>query len=317
MVFPSDHSLTRAEDGVALPDGRLIVVDQVYGLRMVEPDGSSAPFGEMAAAGYIHDPPEQSGGANGVSLEPDGAHLLVADIFHGGVYRVDLSTGETERVYQHGYGVNTAVRDSRGAIWFTQSAHNTPDAGEGRMWATIDLPVPEGALLRLGMRDGSLAAQAEVVVDSLYFANGLVIDETGGYLYLSETTGSRVLRYRVDLDAGVLSERSVFVDNVLADNLELDGEGHLWVAVPLSNEVLVVDTETGARHTAFRSLTAAQQEVADEFARRGQAGESRLELATPASWAPLPGSITGVILSPDGGPVYLTNLGDALVKLSR
>jgi sugar lactone lactonase YvrE len=50
------------------------------------------------------------------------------------------------------------------------------------------------------------------------------------------------LRYRVDLDTGRLSERSVFVDGVEPDNLELDGEGHLWAALPLSNALLVVDT---------------------------------------------------------------------------
>jgi len=317
MVFPGDGSLVRAEDGVALADGRLIVGDQVHGLRLVEVDGSSAPFGEMVAAGYVHNPPDHGGGPNGVSLEPGGTHLLVADIFQGRIYRVDVVTGAAEQVYQHRYGVNTAVRDSRGAIWFTQSAHNTPEEGEARMWATVDIPSPEGALLRLGMEDGRSAEEAEVLVDSLYFANGVVIDETSGHLYVAETMGLRVLRYRVDLDTGRLSERLVFVDGLEPDNLELDGEGHLWVAVPLRNELLVVDTETGERHTAFRSLTPAQQEAAEEFARRGQSGESRLELFTPTSWAPLPGPITGVILSQDRGPVYLTNLGDALVKLTR
>ena len=107
------------------------------------------------------------------------------------------------------------------------------------------------------------------------------------------------------------------MDSVGADNLELDGEGHLWVAAPLSNELLVVNTATGARHSAFRSLTPAQQDVMQEFARRGQAGVSRMELFTPANWAPLPGLITGVIVGPGSGPVYLTGLGNALVKLVR
>lgn len=257
MIFPDDRSLTRPEDGIALPDGRLIVADQIHGLRRVERDGTSAPFGDMVAAGYVHRPPDQSGGANGVSLEPDGTHLLVADIFHGGIYRVDVATGATERVYQHRYGVNTAVRDSRGAIWFTQSAHNSPEAGEARMWATVDIPRAEGALLRLGMEGGRLATEAEVLLDSLYFANGVAIDETSGHLYLAETVGGRVLRYRVDLDAGRVSERSVFVDSVAADNLELDGEGHLWAVLPLTNELLMVSTATGAGHTAFRSMTPA------------------------------------------------------------
>jgi len=317
MVYPGDGSLTRPEDGVALPDGRLIVADQVYGLRRIEPDGTSEPFGEMVAAGYVHNPPEHSGGANGVSLEPGETHLLVADIFHGGIYRVAVATGETERVYQHGYGVNTAVRDSRGAIWFTQSAHNTAEDGEARMWASVDIPSPEGALLRLGTEAGLLAGEAEVLVDSLYYANGVVIDETSGHLYVAETIGGRVWRYRVDLDSGQLSERSVFVDGMEPDNLELDGEGHLWIALPLSNGLLVVDTETGAQHTAFRSLTPAQQETNEEFVRRGQSGTSRLELLTPALWAPLPGLVTGLIVSPGGGPIYLTGLGNALVRLPR
>ena len=317
MVFPADRSLLRPEDGIALPDGRLIVSDQAHGLRVVEVDGSSKPFGDLVARGYAHRPPDHTGGANGVSLEPGGTHLLLADVFGGAIYRVEVASGATEKLYQHRYGINTAVRDSRGAIWFTQSTRNTPEAGEARMWAAVDIPRPEGALLRLGIRDGRLAGEAEVLVDSLFFANGVAIDERSGHLYLAETVGGRVLRYRVDLDSGRVSERTVFVDSVGVDNLELDGEGHLWMAVPLSNELMVVNTATGARHSAFRSLTPAQQEILQEFMRRGQAGVSRMELFTPAMWAPLPGALTGVIVSPGGGPVYLTGLGNAVVRLAR
>jgi hypothetical protein len=42
-----------------------------------------------------------------------------------------------------------------------------------------------------------------------------------------------------------------------------------------------------------------------------------MELFTPAMWAPLPGPITGVIVGPGSGPVLLTGLGNALVKLIR
>lgn len=316
MVFPADRSLFRPEDGVALPDGRLIVSDQVSGLRLVELDGSSKPFGDLASAGYTHRPPSHPGGANGISLEPSGTHLLLADVFGAAIYRVDVSSGATEKVYQHRYGINTAVRDSKGAIWFTQSAQNTPEAGEARMWASVDTPRPEGALYRLGMVDGRLSTEAQLLVDSLLFGNGVAIDEINGHLYLAETVGGRVWRYRVDLVAGTLIDGSVFVDSVGADNLELDGQGNLWIAVPLANELLVVNTTTGARHSAFRSLTSAQRATMDEFARRGQAGTPRMELFTPAAWAPLPGLITGVIVGPSG-PVYATGLGNALLKLTR
>jgi hypothetical protein len=180
----------------------------------------------------------------------------------------------------------------------------------------VDIARAEGALLRLAAQDGRLDSVARVLVDSMVFGNGLALDETTGHLYISEMLAGRVLRYRVDLDAGTVSDRTVFVDSVAADNMELDGEGNLWLALPLTNELLVVSTATGARHTAFRSLTPAQAEVSAEFARRGSAGVSRMELFTPAVWAPLPGPITGVIVG-RSGTVYATGLGNALLKLPR
>jgi sugar lactone lactonase YvrE len=315
MVFPADRSLVRPEDGVALPDGRLLVADQVHGLRLVMPDGSSQPFGDMAAAGYQHNPPSHPGGANGVSLEPSGTHALIADIFGGAIYRVDVTSGATEKAYQHTYGINAAIRDSRGTIWFTQSARNTPEEGEGRMWAAVDIPTAEGAVLRLEMAGDRPAGVAQVVADSLFFANGIAMDEANGDLYVAEIVAGRVWRFRVDPSTGTLGQRSLFADSVAADNLELDQNGNLWMASPLSGEVILANIATGERHIAFRSQTPAQAETMAEFMRRGEAGESRLSLLSPDLWAPLPGLITGVILPQGGGPAYLTTLGDALIRL--
>jgi hypothetical protein len=52
-----------------------------------------------------------------------------------------------------------------------------------------------------------------------------------------------------------------------------------------------------------------------EWQRRAETGEPRLELIGPDMWSPLPGLVTGLILTSEGGPVYLTGLGDTLVKL--
>ena len=38
---------------------------------------------------------------------------------------------------------------------------------------------------------------------------------------------------------------------------------------------------------------------------------------TPELWEPSPGMTTGIILPPDDGPVYVTGLGDALIRLKR
>jgi sugar lactone lactonase YvrE len=106
----------------------------------------------LVATGYAHRPPDHNGGANGIALEPGGTHLLLADVFGGAIYRVDVSSGATVKVHQHRSGINTAVRDSRGAIWFTQSTHNIPEAGEARLWAAVDIPRPEGARFRRSLR---------------------------------------------------------------------------------------------------------------------------------------------------------------------
>ncbi|MGK2960962.1 MAG: SMP-30/gluconolactonase/LRE family protein [Gemmatimonadaceae bacterium] len=317
MVFPSSRGLARPEDGVFLPGGRLLVSDEVSGLRLIEPDGTSKPFGDLASTGYVHNPPEREGGANGLSLEPDGTHVLVTDMALGRIYRVNVSSGATEQVYQHRYGINAAVRDSRGSIWFTQSAHNTAETGMGAMWAAVDAGSPQGALLRLPMTDGKLAPQAETLVDSLRFANGIAIDEKNGHLYVSEMMAGLVLRYRVDLVTGELSDRAVVLEGHAIDNLELDDSGNLWMVTPLSNEVIVLNMATGATHSPFKSQTPAQAERTAEFGRRGERGEPRMELLSPEAWAPLPGFITGLILSPGRGPIYLTGLGDALIRLDR
>ena len=64
------------------------------------------------------------------------------------------------------------------------------------------------------------------------------------------------------------------------DNLELDGEGNLWVAAPLTNKVVLVNTTTGHRRILFQALTLAQEEVVAEVMHRIENGEPCLELLT-------------------------------------
>jgi sugar lactone lactonase YvrE len=317
-IVPADRSLVRPESGVVLADGTLIVADQRHGLIALSADGTTRPFGNFAAAGYVHAPPEAASAPNGVSFEPGKTHLLVADIFTGSLYRVDLATETTTLLYDHPFGMNYAHKDSTGAIWFTQSTENAAPDAEKRMFAAVDVAMSDGALYRIApAAAGKPLPAPELKLSGLNFANGFVVDETRGEIFLSETVGGHVLGLEVDVGTGVLGARRVVAVVTSPDNIEQDEDGLLWVASPMSNELLQINPDTGEVRTVFHPASAAGDGLAVEFRRRVAAGEPALELLGPDVWGPLPGLMTGVILSPGSGPIYISGLGDALVKLDR
>jgi sugar lactone lactonase YvrE len=317
MIVPGNGSLVRPEDGVALPDGRLLVADQAHGLRLLSPDGSSRPFGNLAAAGYQHDPPRIVGGANSVALELSGTHVLVSDVYRGGIYRVDIASESSERVYQHRYGVNSARTDRSGGIWFTQSTQNTPERGEEELWRAVDSALADGALLYLAPPGPGGERAAVSLVEGLFFANGIALDEDAGYLYLAETLGGRVSRYRLDVAAGRVSDPQVVLEILGPDNIELDRHGRLWIAAPLRSEIVVLDPATDVARSVFRISSPESDRTIETIEGRLRDGLPWLDLMTPTLWEPGPGAITGIILSPADGPVYVTGLGTALIRLDR
>ncbi|RFF28249.1 MULTISPECIES: SMP-30/gluconolactonase/LRE family protein [unclassified Wenzhouxiangella] len=317
-LVPANRSLVRPEDGVMLADGTLLIADQVHGLVALSPDGAKRPFGDFKSAGHIHEPPARSAGPNGVALEPGGMHVLVADVLTGAIYRVNSQTEQVVRIHQHEFGVNSVRRDRSGAVWFTQSTENNGPHSEARMFAAVDEKPMDGALFRLSpTNDHEPFPELRRMDSGLDFANGLAIDEKRGYLYVAETMADRIIGYRLSVPTGRLSNRRVISRVPTPDNIELDAAGRLWVASPIANALLVVDPESGEWSTAFHPQTEEHDQLMVEWRRRAQSGEPRLELFGPDMWSPLPGLVTGMILTTEGGPIYLTGLGDALVQLTN
>lgn len=315
-LFPEGRTLNRPESGVVLTDGTVVVVDQVNGLTAIAPDGTISAFGSFAAAGFTHAPPENPSGPNGVTFEPDGRHLLTADVFTGSLWRTDTETGTTEKIYQHPFGINYAHRDSTGAIWFTQSTENAPPGSDVRLFGALDAPMTDGKLFRIPTATGAAPLPApQEVLTGLQFANGFAIDGARGKLFIAETVAGHIVSYKVDLATGVLTDRAVLASVVSPDNVEPGPDGALWVASPMTNQVLAINPDTGEARVAFSAQTEAGAAVIAEYARRGEAGEPRAELLGPDVWSPMPGLVTGVIHTPGGGPVYVSGLGDALLKI--
>ena len=309
MFFPADRSLARPEDGVCLPDGRLVVSDQVKGLRLINEDGSNRAFGNLAIAGYQHHPPLTEGAANGIVLEPGGRSLLVCDLLGGGIYRVDLATEKSSKVYKHHFGVNAVWADRLGGIWFTQSSHNT--AAQGQAGLRRVQPFHHGALWYLPVN-----GPAVLLVDALNFANGLVLDEDRGTLYLAETLTSKIWRFTVDVAAGRVSDRALAAQASYPDNITLDRQGRLWIAAALRSEIIVYDPQKAEAEVVFRVATPASEALISEIEDRvRETSAFPFDQLKPALWNPGPGMMTGVILSADERTFFITCLGNSLLRI--
>ena len=103
----------------------------------------------------------------------------------------------------------------------------------------------DGASQAVVERDGGLPAKdgagTRVVADEMAFPNGSVITPDGRTLIVGETYGSRLTAFDIKPD-GSLTGRRVWaqLEQAVPDGICLDAEGAIWVASPMSAEVLRV-----------------------------------------------------------------------------
>jgi len=314
MEYPKGNQLSRAEDGVMLDDGTLIVADQRYGLSKIDLSGNVSPFGGFESLDYEHNPPMVESGPNGVHLTPDKQYVITADVFNGKIYKTSIENNSTEIIYAHKYGANTAREDSTGSLWFTQSTENQ---NEERLFGALDKAIPDGALYRLPLSEDGTFSKPEVILENLYFANGFYIDEKRNKFYLSEMMKNRVLAFDLDISTGSLSNQTILAIMPTPDNMELNSEGQLWVASPLSNQIYSFDPENGESYIVFDAQTEIGFENMEEGIRRMEIGNGFADLLTPELTGEMPGLLTGMIIGDESQPFYVANLGTALIKVSK
>ena len=314
VKYPEGEKLSRAEDGVMLVDGTLIVADQRYGLAKIDLSGEVTPFGNFEALDYEHNPPKVESGPNGVHLTPDKQYVVTADVFNGKIYKTSIQNNSSEIIYAHTYGANTAREDSTGSLWFTQSTENQ---NEERLFGALDKAVPDGALYRLPMSEDGSLSEPEVVIENLYFANGFYIDEERKKLYLSEMMKNRVLAFDLDVSTGSLSNQTTLAIVPTPDNMELNSEGQLWVASPLSNQIYSINPENGESYVVFDAQTQIGLENMEEGIRRMEMGAGISDLLSPELTGEMPGLLTGLIIGDGSQAFYVANLGNALIKVSK
>jgi sugar lactone lactonase YvrE len=164
---------------------------------------------------------------SGLGWLPDGRLLVVSmtdrrllcQDGNGLVELADLSPCAT-------WHCNDMVVDAEGRAYVGNFGYDMY-GGAARSTAAIALVTPDG--------------RVTVAADGLDFPNGMVITPDRATLIVGESWGARLTAFTIQGE-GTLSDRRVFaaLTDCVPDGICLDAEGAVWLASPLSNEVVRV-----------------------------------------------------------------------------
>lgn len=177
------------------------------------------------------------GEPNGICLDAAG-RVVIANLC-GEVQRLDPATGRHEVLATQASGRRTTspnfpFLDRRGRLWVSNSS------ARADLMEAILHPAPDGFLFCL--RDG----RSEVVAEELWFANGVAVDADERFVYVAESSASRIVRFPIRAD-GSLGPREQYGPALgsAPDGIAFDEAGNLWVTLPMRNAVGYV-TPAGA-----------------------------------------------------------------------
>jgi sugar lactone lactonase YvrE len=285
-VEPFGRDLNRPECVHCTGQGDVFVSDWRGGVMRIRADGT-----QQLIKG---DRPIKT---NGFAILPDRSFLLAhLDESEGGVWRL-TAEGEltpfledlppTNFVFVHGE----------------------------RTYVTVSTRlVPRTQARKPGHADGFIVcvdrSGARVVAEGLGFANECKVDPSGAWLYVNETFGKRLTRFRVTRDG--LGERqvvAVFGHGVFPDGLDFDVEGGIWITSIFSNRLIRV--APGGEQTVVL------EDNEPEFVGRIEAQFARGELAAMGNPQVPARTIRNLSSSAFGGPdrrtLYLGCLQDSRI----
>lgn len=221
------------------------------GISVISPNGT--------CTNLLGTDPQKALKPNGIALEPEGsflvAHLGATD---GGIYRVS-DRGDISAVVTHANGqplppTNFIAIDALGRLWITVSTTVMPRERDYRSNASTGFI----ALAHPGQQD------ARIVADNLGYTNECVVDIDNSALYVNETFGRRLARFRLS-DDGSLSDKQVlttFSNGTYPDGLAQDESDNLWVTSIVSNRIIKV-TPDGEQQVVLEDCDTAYLEKAE------------------------------------------------------
>lgn len=248
------------EGPIAMADGSVLLVEiEAQTLTRIADDGSRSVIAELG------------GGPNGAALGPDGKvyvcnnggfawiedenglrpHGAPGDDPAGWIERVDLATGEVERLYDGngpvGFrGPNDIVFDRQGGFWFTDAGKVNPRS------------VHRGGVY-YGRTDGSRLVEA---IYPMWQANGVGLSPDASRLYVAETITGRLWEFEITGPGEVRKDGfpSPHGGRLLAglpgyqlfDSLAVDSAGNVCIATLMNGGITVISPDgSSVEHIAL------------------------------------------------------------------
>jgi len=232
----------RPEDVVVGADGRVWASDQQSACAQLLPDGTLRRVGNAGGA------------PNGINMDAEG-RIIIANFEAGPVQRLDVERGTVEVICSAVAGrsltaSNYPILDRNGTIWCANSTFTQPwqQALDGRADGILFRVRPNGA--------------ADLMAEGIQFANGLALDADESHIYVCQTTGCNVIRYRIrsdgtlgpaepfgpvlgtpfpqNVDPGNLPPPEQMAQVGLTDGCGFDVEGNLWVTLVAANRIVAI-----------------------------------------------------------------------------
>ena len=242
--------LQRPECVLTHSSGSVFVSDRRGGVLRIHRDGTQTLIGNSIPA----DSPLLL--PNGIAMQSDGAFLVANLGEQGGVWRIApdgvASPWLMEVDGRPVHRVNFVMNDVQDRVWACISATDGSDA--------YPLRTATGYVV---LRD---TTGTRVVADSLHYTNECRLSLDGQFMYVNETFGRRLSRFRIGKTGELTGKETVatFGEGDFPDGLALDAEGGAWVVCVGSNRVYRIAPD-GKKLTVIDdsdSATAKQLEAA-------------------------------------------------------
>jgi len=241
------RGVSRPEDVVVGPDGRVFASDDQAAVAEILSDGSIRRLGR------------KGGAPNGINMDTQG-RIIIANfgVYHGQpgpLERFDPATGDHE----------TLVAQINGR---PLSSCNYPAiAADGTIWCTHTTWADPWPLALDGRADGFVFARlsdgsVRIAAQNLKMANGCCLNADETHLFVCQTTGGNVVRYPIlapgqlgppepyGPQLGLIFENRIDPADPVArerlkeagytDGCGFDVEGNLWVTLPAANRIVAI-----------------------------------------------------------------------------